>query len=326
MSKIEQSWYQAPGLITLLLLPCSGLFWLLSTARKWLYKRHILTVCSSKTPIIVVGNISVGGNGKTPFVIWLAQYLQDKNLKVAVISRGYGGHSNQYPILVTETTPSSVAGDEPVLIYRRLRCLVMVGPDRQASIEKLNREHQPDIIISDDGMQHYKMARTLECCIVDSERQFGNNLLLPAGPLRETRARLKSVDLVIENGGEATYRYDLQTAALRYVVDDKIVTQSVRSGHATSAIGNPKRFEASLNALGYTLKSTLHFRDHFAYDEHDFAKFNDDIVFMTEKDAVKCRRFAKPTWYYLPVDAKPTQPVIDTLNSLLKEKGILNGL
>ncbi|WP_462168812.1 tetraacyldisaccharide 4'-kinase [Pseudoalteromonas lipolytica] len=326
MSMIEQSWYKQPRFLTVLLLPLSCIFWLISTLRVSLYKLKILKAFKANVPIIVVGNISVGGNGKTPFVIWLAEYLQQQGLKVAVISRGYGGKSSNYPLLVTQKTTPSEAGDEPVLIQRRLGCVVMVGPNRQASIEKLQQEHAIDIIISDDGMQHYKMARDIECCIVDSERQFGNGFLMPAGPLRETKARLKSVDVVVENGGATNYRYDLVPSQFRSVASFERVSDTLNTGHAISAIGNPLRFELSLKQQGIDLLSTHHFRDHYNYQPTDFSDFENDAVFMTEKDAVKCFSFAKPNWYYLPVDARPTAAVIEKLHSLLKQKGILHGL
>ncbi|MGO2479028.1 MAG: tetraacyldisaccharide 4'-kinase, partial [Pseudoalteromonas sp.] len=181
------------------------------------------------------------------------------------------------------------------------------------------------VIISDDGMQHYKMPRVIECCIVDSVRRFGNGFLIPAGPLRESTRRLNSVDLVIENGGFAEYNYQLQASNLLSVVDNQPPTEPIVQGHAVSAIGNPTRFEESLQLQGIKLLSYQHFRDHHAYTPHDFAHFNNDIVIMTEKDAVKCRSFAKQNWYYLPVDAKPSTAVINKLNVLLKEKGILHG-
>lgn len=325
MRKIEQSWYQKPSLITLALLPLSALFWLISSLRKWLYSKNILKRFSSKVPIIVVGNISVGGNGKTPFVIWLGDYLASQGLKVAVISRGYGGQSEHYPLVVTSCSCTTVAGDEPVLIKQRLGCPVVVGPNREANIKLLNEQFDLDVIISDDGMQHYKMSRAIECCIVDSQRQFGNGFVLPAGPLRETKKRLQSVDLVIENGGEAEVSYQLQASTIMTVADNQLTTSAITQAHAVSAIGNPQRFETSLQAQGIELLSRQHFRDHHAYTLDDFVDFNNDSIIMTEKDAVKCRSFAKQNWYYLPVDAKPSTAVITQLNLLLKEKGILNG-
>lgn len=326
MSKIEQSWYKPFSLITLLLLPLSAIFGCVALVRKYCYEVGVFKPFVSNTPVIVVGNISVGGNGKTPFVLWLHDYLTAQGLSVGLISRGYGGQAAQYPLLVTANTTTLEAGDEPVLLFNRLQCPLVVGPNRQQNIEMLNHQFQLDVIISDDGMQHYKMARSIECCIVDSERKFGNGFLMPAGPLRETTSRLNSVDLVIENGSEHEFSYRLQTSIIKRVADNTEITTTIKTAHAVSAIGNPQRFEASLKAQGIALLSTHHFRDHYAYTANDFAQFGEDCILMTEKDAVKCRDFAKPNWYYLPVDAQPTAAVINTLNLLLKEKGIHHGL
>ena len=326
MSKIEQSWYKPFSLITLLLLPLSAIFGCVALVRKYCYEVGVFKPFVSNTPVIVVGNISVGGNGKTPFVLWLHDYLTAQGLSVGLISRGYGGQAAQYPLLVTANTTTLEAGDEPVLLFNRLQCPLVVGPNRQQNIEMLNHQFQLDVIISDDGMQHYKMARSIECCIVDSERKFGNGFLMPAGPLRETVSRLNSVDLVIENGSEHEFSYRLQPSIIKRVADNTEITTTIKTAHAVSAIGNPQRFEASLKAQGIALLSTHHFRDHYAYTANDFAQFGEDCILMTEKDAVKCRDFAKPNWYYLPVDAQPTAAVINTLNLLLKEKGIHHGL
>lgn len=326
MNKIEKSWYEPVGLITLLFLPLSALFWLISITRKQMYRFGIFKQFKSDIPIIVVGNISVGGNGKTPFVLWLYDFLTKQGLSVGIISRGYGGKASNYPLIVKDNTPAAEAGDEPKLLFHRLKCPIAIGPNRQRNIELLARDYNLDIIISDDGMQHYKMARTIECCIVDSERQFGNGLLMPAGPLRETPARLKSVDLIVENGGQNSNNYTLEPAALRSVKSSFPVSELITNGHAVSAIGNPKRFENTLKKQGITLLSSNHFRDHHPYTAEDFTRFGNDNVLMTEKDAVKCSEFAKDNWYYLPVNAKPTQAVINKLTLILKEKGILNGL
>ncbi|MBQ4832337.1 tetraacyldisaccharide 4'-kinase [Pseudoalteromonas sp. MMG010] len=326
MSKIEQSWFKPFGLINLILLPFSALFWFISNLRKQLYKFNVLRAFTANTPIIVIGNISVGGNGKTPFVLWLYSHLTAKGLKVGIISRGYGAQAPSYPYLVTEKSTTVEAGDEPVLMFQRLQCPIAVGPNRQHSIELLEQKFELDVIISDDGMQHYKMPRTIECCIVDSQRQFGNGLLMPAGPLRETKQRLKEVDLVVENGGNSEHSYQLEPSAFISVYNGQKLENKCIKAHVVSAIGNPKRFEHSIQQQGITLLSTHHFRDHYAYKADDFSKFGDDYVLMTEKDAVKCRGFAKANWYYLPVNAKPTQSVVNELNILLKQKGILNGL
>nr|WP_218651681.1 tetraacyldisaccharide 4'-kinase [Pseudoalteromonas sp. Scap03] len=309
-----------------MLLPLSAFFGCVALVRKYCYEVGVFKPFVSNTPVIVVGNISVGGNGKTPFVLWLHDYLTAQGLSVGLISRGYGGQAAHYPLLVTANTTTLEAGDEPVLLFNRLQCPLVVGPNRQQNIEMLNHQFQLDVIISDDGMQHYKMARSIECCIVDSERKFGNGFLMPAGPLRETVSRLNSVDLVIENGSEHEFSYRLQPSIIKRVADNTEIKTTIKTAHAVSAIGNPQRFEASLKAQGIALLSTHHFRDHYAYTANDFAQFGEDCILMTEKDAVKCRDFAKPNWYYLPVDAQPTAAVINTLNLLLKEKGIHHGL
>jgi tetraacyldisaccharide 4'-kinase len=252
-----------------------------------------------------VGNISVGGNGKTPMVIWLCDYLSSIDKKVVVISRGYGGTSEHYPLAIEANSSPYMCGDEPVLIFQRTGCNVVVGPDRAANIKQAIAQFSPDIIVSDDGLQHYKMQRDIELCIVDSKRQFGNGFLMPAGPLRETKKRLNSIDLIIENGGDAQLNYQLNSAGLYRVIDNSKVslTTADSSGIAVSAIGNPQRFEQSLSSAGVVIKQSAHFRDHHKYTEDDFLQFNNTNIFMTEKDAVKCRQFAKQNWYYLKVDA-----------------------
>ncbi len=327
MSFLERSWYrEKPGVLNYLLLPLAGLFGLVAKIRKTLFLWGVKSVYRAPVPVIVVGNIGVGGNGKTPFAIWLCDYLTGKGLKVAVISRGYGGQSDHYPLLVGATSDPALCGDEPVLLARRTGCPVMVGPDRKASIESLVAHFSPDVIVSDDGLQHYKMARDIELCIIDSKRRLGNGLLIPAGPLREPEERLKSVDLVIENGGDSELSYQLQSAGFFRVGNSFPVELAQNSGRAYSAIGNPARFESSLTEAGIEITATRHFRDHHAFSEADFADLGDDAVFMTEKDAVKCRRYAGDKWYYLKVDAKASVGLENAIHDLLKAKGILNGL
>jgi len=325
MTWLINSWYKKHP-IRWLLSPLSALYRIVIFLRQSLYRLGLFKQYALNVPVIIVGNISVGGTGKTPFVIWLAENLKNAGFRPGIISRGYGGKASNYPLIVKDNTPAAEAGDEPKLLFHRLKCPIAIGPNRQRNIELLARDYNLDIIISDDGMQHYKMARTIECCIVDSERQFGNGLLMPAGPLRETPARLKSVDLIVENGGQNSNNYTLEPAALRSVKSSFPISESIKNGHAVSAIGNPKRFENTLKKQGITLLSSNHFRDHHPYTAEDFTQFGNDNVLMTEKDAVKCSDFAKDNWYYLPVNAKPTQAVINKLTLILKEKGILNGL
>ncbi|QPB83566.1 tetraacyldisaccharide 4'-kinase [Pseudoalteromonas rubra] len=324
MNRLERSWYKPLGLLNIILLPLSGLFWLLSSLRRALFKLGLKSVYKAPVPVIIVGNIGIGGNGKTPFVLWLVPYLESLGLKVAVISRGYGAQPPSLPYRVTDSSSATEAGDEPLLIYKRLGCPVMIGGDRQASIELLMREDKPDIIVSDDGLQHYQLARDIEICIVDAQRRFGNTLLLPAGPLRETPSRLKHTDLVVYNGESDGIGYELVRSGYFSVRDNQTIEKIAERGIAVSAIGNPQRFEQSLRSDGVELLDTLHFADHHAYSDSDFATCEDLAVYMTEKDAVKCQSFGKENWYYLKVDAKPSAELIQQLNSLLKQKGIVN--
>ncbi|BBN81792.1 tetraacyldisaccharide 4'-kinase [Pseudoalteromonas sp. A25] len=326
MSAIEKSWYQPKSLLTFLLLPFSILFWVISTLRRLSFKLGLSQSFRAHVPVIVVGNIGIGGNGKTPFVLWLVPYLQSLGIKVAVISRGYGSKAPYYPYLVTRDSAVEEVGDEPFLLASRLDCPIVIGSDRQASCELIKARFNVDVIISDDGLQHYKMHRDIELCIVDSQRRFGNGCLIPAGPLRELPTRLNSVDLVIENGAGAMLSYTLAQSGIYRVVDNKLVQQYPQQGVAVSAIGNPQRFENSLSELGIEIVKTRHFRDHYAYGVDDFTEYNDLALFMTEKDAVKCQAFAKDNWYYLRVDAKPTEALQLSIKHILKQKEIHHGV
>ncbi|TLX48421.1 tetraacyldisaccharide 4'-kinase [Pseudoalteromonas phenolica] len=326
MSYIESSWYKKKSLITWLLSPFSGLFFILSSFRKLLFRLGIVKSFKADIPIIVVGNIGIGGNGKTPFVLWLVPHLEGMGLKVGVISRGYGAKAPTYPYELSSTSSVEEAGDEPFLIYNRLQCPLVIGADREASYKVLKEKYKVDVIVSDDGMQHYKMPRAIEFCIIDSKRRFGNGFLIPAGPLRELPSRIESVDLAIENGGDGLFSYQLAASGFYKVENKEFADNTPHEGIAVSAIGSPERFEKSLEALGKKLIECKHYRDHHAYTEQDFTDTESNAVFMTEKDAVKCQQFAKNNWYYLKVDATPTKVLIEKINQLLKEKGITHGI
>ncbi|MCF2858615.1 tetraacyldisaccharide 4'-kinase [Pseudoalteromonas sp. SMS1] len=323
MNKIEKSWYQPIGFLNIALLPLSGVFWLVSSIRKMLFRLGIKSAYKAPVPVLIVGNIGIGGNGKTPFVLWLVPYLQSLGLKVAVISRGYGANPPHTPYQVTKSSTAVQAGDEPLLIFKRLGCDVVIGGDRKASIEYLVAHNEPDIIISDDGLQHYQLARDIEVCIIDNERRFGNGLLLPSGPLRELPSRLKSVDLAVYNGSVKEDGYSLCTSGLYSVKTGKKVEGHPLKGIAVSAIGNPLRFEKSLRANGIAITQNKHFADHHMYHELDFESYSKQPVFMTEKDAVKCQSFAEDNWYFLRVDAVPSEALIEKLHCLLEKKGII---
>ncbi|WP_440055907.1 tetraacyldisaccharide 4'-kinase [Pseudoalteromonas sp. T1lg65] len=325
-NRIEQTWYRKPSLLTALLLPFSGVFWLISVLRRYLYQIGVLSNYRAPVPVIIVGNIGVGGNGKTPFVLWLVPYLQSLGLKVAVISRGYGAKPPHSPFLVEKSTSPQVGGDEPCLLAQRLDCSVVIGSDRKASIEYLLANDDIDIIVSDDGLQHYKLARDIELCIVDAQRNFGNGFVLPAGPLRELPKRLNTVDLCVYNGGQSAFSYQLKVDGFFRVSNDQPVQRVDGEGIAVCAIGNPRRFEQSLTQQGIQITNSAHFVDHHKYSESDFARWHAQSVFMTEKDAVKCRAFAKDNWYYLKVSAEPTAELQHAILELLKNKEIIHGI
>lgn len=328
MSKIEKSWYQGPWFRhwrNWLMLPLCGLFWLLSSVRRKLFTLGVLKAYSAKVPVIVVGNISVGGNGKTPFVVWLVELLHKHNIRVAVISRGYGGHSEHYPVVVDETYNTTVFGDEPVLIAKRCDCPVVVGPDRVKSCEYIDEHFDVDVIICDDGMQHYKLNRDIEIAIVDAQRQFGNGWLMPIGPLREKVSRLDNVDYVVYNGNIDNHQYPPKASfdlGFDYAINlttDRPFEYTILSAkvHGVCAIGNGARFEQTLiqylHPFELSLESFSALTDHHRFEPRDFEEFGNDYVLMTEKDAVKCTEFAKPHWHYLPVNARLPQAFTDEL-------------
>ncbi|PKI17481.1 tetraacyldisaccharide 4'-kinase [Colwellia sp. 12G3] len=338
MRLIEKVWFNnhpAKWLLVPLLLPVSALFWLLSSLRRLSFKFGLSKSYQVSKPVIVVGNIGVGGNGKTPIVIYLVELTRSLGLTPGVISRGYGGQAPHYPYLVNEHSTAVEAGDEPILIQQRCQVAVAVGSDRIASAELLIAQGC-DIIISDDGLQHYRLPRDLELIIVDGKRLFGNGLLLPAGPLREGQWRLKQSDLVIYNGkgynGKeasgiqdklypslhmsllATEVCNLYTNARINLIDFITVNSSV---NAIAGIGAPQRFFDTLTVNKLNIINQQSFVDHHSFTLADFNAFDDNIpLLMTEKDAVKCRGFCKANWWYLPVDATFSQ----TEQQILRDK------
>lgn len=295
------------------LLPVAWLLGVIALVRKWLLVGFAQQGVS--VPLIVVGNISVGGTGKTPLIITLVKYLQTQGYKPGVISRGYGGKAPEYPYLLNPATTPAQSGDEPLLIYRSSQCKVCVAPDRVAAARQLVTAGC-DIILSDDGLQHYRLGRSLEIAVVDGQRLFGNGFLVPAGPLREPVLRLKQVDMVVVNspgkrnlplGVKEHFTlellpqvwHQLSTGQAIPLADMEFKTQI----HAVAGIGNPERFFSTLDAMGLNYYAHC-FDDHHDFQPGDFSGFNDDAVVMTEKDAVKCAAFARPNWYSLEVGAQ----------------------
>ena len=295
------------GAIAWLLWPASLLFGMAVFLRRLSYRLRLLKSHDAGLPVIVVGNLSVGGSGKTPLVLRIVEILKEQGWKPGVVSRGYGGKA-QAPREATIASDPAEVGDEPMLLARRSGCPVWVAPDRPAACRALRAQHpECDVIVSDDGLQHYPMRRALEICVLD-ERALGNGFLLPAGPLREPRARLRSVDAVVVHGesAEPGYRMALEGDKLVRFTDARDVRAAKSFAgqrvHAVAGIGDPRRFFLQLARFG--LKLVPHpFPDHHAFRAEDLAFGDADPVVMTEKDAVKCKRFAQAHFWVFPVGA-----------------------
>ena len=324
-ASVERQWYGRPHWL-FLFLPLTALFIWLTSVRA---KRQKQFAHKPPVPLVVVGNITVGGTGKTPVIIALVNYLQQCGYRPGVVSRGFGGSAHDI-FAVTHETSAAVVGDEPALIFQATGCAVMVGKDRVLCAQRLYEQFQCNIILSDDGLQHYRLARDIEWVIVDGARGFGNGWSLPVGPLRESISRLRSVDAVLINGEQRVpgaamsvnfklqpeYWQNVQTGQ-RVALQDLDISQAV----AIAGIGNPARFFNTLNALGFSGRHYA-FADHYPFAEIDFLPFTNNVVLMTAKDAVKCAGFAKANWWALAVTAQlPTE----LLNQLQHQLAALKG-
>jgi tetraacyldisaccharide 4'-kinase len=309
-SWLTRRWYgatQAPWWLR----PPAFLFGVLSGLRRR-RQQAAARLTRLPVPVAVVGNIAVGGTGKTPFVIWLVERLREWGWRPGVVSRGYGGRARSWPQAVHADSDPALVGDEPVLIASRAGCPVAVGPDRLAAARRLLDAGAVDIIVSDDGLQHYKLWRDLEIVVVDASRGLGNGDLLPAGPLREPASRLGEVQLVVANGSgwtapqgrQVTMRlYALEARAVQGGAVRPIAEFSGQTVHAVAGIGNPARFFSMLSQQGIRL--IMHpFPDHHPFVRSDL-EFGDGLpVLMTEKDAVKCRGFGDGNRWVVPVEAQ----------------------
>ena len=301
------------GLVARLLWPAALVFRGTVFLRRIFFKARILKSHDVGVPVIVVGNLSVGGAGKTPLVLWVADFLKRHGRKPGIVSRGYGGsvaRGNEAKAANIASDPAEV-GDEPMLLSRRSGCPVWVSADRVLAATTLKREYpEVDVILADDGLQHYVLRRDIEICVVDAHG-LGNRWLLPAGPLREPLSRLSSVDAVVVHGAETGiegYSMKLQGENLANLANasDKRPLKSFagQKVHAVAGIGDPKRFFLQLAGAG--LKIVPHpFPDHHMFSAADL-EFGDTLpVVMTEKDAVKCKRIAKAHHWVFAVDAVP---------------------
>lgn len=305
MKRLDHFWYsQNP--IAWLLLPLAGVYCLLAGWRFRLYHNNWLHRFKAEVPVIVVGNIHVGGTGKTPLIIKLCEILKQQGMSPGIISRGYRSQSKIFPLEIMHNTSAADAGDESLMLARRTQCPVVIGADREADIQLLLERHKCNIILSDDGMQHYRMRRDVEIAVVDVKRKFGNGFCLPAGPLREPVERLRSVDMVIANGGaDNQLSYAIKPMQLISLAEHpEISTLNDFAGkkiHAVAGIGHPQRFFDTLHTHG--IEYIPHpFPDHHIYNMTDL-HFGDDLpVIMTEKDAVKCAGFYLPRHWYVTID------------------------
>lgn len=328
-ASLQQRWYEdrPPAWWTL---PVAALYGGLVRVRRALYRRGWLRARKLPVPVVVVGNLVAGGAGKTPLTIALVEALRARGFKPGVVSRGYGGTA-QHPMLLDGQPDPAVVGDEPALIRMRTGAPVAIGIDRPAAAALLPGQGI-DVIIADDGLQHYALARDVEICVVDGTRGLGNGRLLPAGPLRESPERLDEVDFVIVNGGNAAGAHAMRESAnrqraapaihmrLRGDTARRLRDASLRplkdfSGsrvHAVAGIGYPPRFFDGLRGFGIEVEEHA-FPDHHHYTAADF-DFGDGLpVLMTEKDAVKCRAFAQPDWWSVPVTAELPDAFFDAV-------------
>lgn len=301
---ISNYWYRRSWhVVTLTLLPLSWLFAAVVSFRRYLYHVGIISHAKIVTPVVVVGNITAGGTGKTPFVIWLAAFLKSRGYRPGIVSRGVGGKRHRQPHWVSVTSSVQEVGDEALLLAQQTHCPVVICTDRASAAKYLLSRSDCNIIISDDGLQHYKLNRHIEIALIDGVRELGNRCYLPAGPLREPASRLKEVDFVVVNYRsnplctsafmhahpmqlEATHMASLKTNATQFFND---FTQ--KKVHAIAGIGHPEQFFMMLREKGFDIIPHA-FSDHYAYQAKDITFADDLPIVMTEKDAVKCLPFA----------------------------------
>ena len=315
MSRILQSlsdfrdaiWYERhpTGFV---LAPLGWLYRFGSAARKLAYTSGLLGSYEADVPVVVVGNIAVGGTGKTPLVIWLVEYFRSLGYQPGVVARGYRGRAKRWPQQVRPDSDPKAVGDEAILIARKVQCPIAVGPRRGDCVDALLHHGDCDLIVSDDGLQHYALARNFEIAVIDGIRRFGNGRCLPAGPLREPASRIQQVDLVVTNGiagrGEFAMKY-VATEARNLVRQEsvRLADFAPKEVHGVAGIGHPERFFSMLRRNGFRVHEHR-FRDHAWFHKSDLA-FGDELpIFMTEKDAVKCEHLDLSQAWCVPVSVE----------------------
>jgi tetraacyldisaccharide 4'-kinase len=318
---IEKTWYRI-SLWSILLLPFSLIYGILVQFRVVGYRLGVLERSEVGIPVIVVGNLTVGGSGKTPLVIRLVHLLALEGFTPGIVSRGYRAQPTKNPHLVEKDGDPSMVGDEPLLMRQQTGCPVVIDPDRLRGARHLMNQCGVDIVVSDDGLQHSRLSRSVEIAVVDGDRRFGNGFLLPAGPLRETVSRLDTVDFIVTNGGQALageyqMRTTLDTAVHLTTGERRPLTQFLdKNIYAIAGIGNPTRFFEDLGLVGLSFCGRS-FPDHHPYRSADLNDLYSSTVVMTSKDAVKCRNIAGPDWWAIQqtteIDESFTQALMNIL-------------
>ncbi|MCG5531500.1 tetraacyldisaccharide 4'-kinase [Halorhodospira halochloris] len=306
------------------LIPAAGLYGAITSLRRKAYRRGWLESLPAQVPVIVVGNITVGGTGKTPLVAWLVERLREQGWRPGIVSRGYGSSAGKGPVRVKPASSADEVGDEPLLLARRTAAPVYVGADRPAAVAAAATQAGCDIVVSDDGLQHYRMQRSMEIAVIDGERRLGNGRLLPAGPLRERAQRLDEVDLVVVNTAEPSEEevsFSLIPGRPQPVIKGGACWPG-GPAHAVAAIGNPQRFFRTLAQLG--IEAEEHpFADHHKFGANDLAFADNGYskpIIMTEKDAVKCANLPQSArCWYLPVVVEPSSELAEKVDSLLQK-------
>jgi tetraacyldisaccharide 4'-kinase len=299
--------HYSKNLFLLLLLPLSAIFFLILITRKYLYQFNFLKSFKLKVPVVIVGNITLGGTGKTPLIIHLAKELKKNGYHPGIVSRGYGGRVTG-TIEVNQKSNIDKVGDEPILIQKHTHMPVFVSKDRvMAAKALLNKYKRIDVILSDDGIKHCRLKRDLEVLVIDGTRKFGNGYLLPAGPLRELKHKLNNVDVIVCNHKKVIDGSYLMKYKSEFLVNlrtkQKIPLKKFRLSniHAIAGIGNPDRFFNNLKSFGLVFNNSA-YQDHYRFSKKDFKTLSGKNIIMTEKDAVKCEKFAQNNFWYLPVD------------------------
>lgn len=313
-----RGWYEGAWW-TWLLRPLEAVYRGVAALRRLLYRLGVCKVYRAPVPVVIVGNITLGGTGKTPVIVALVEALQARGLRPGVVSRGYGaGGGSSFPHTVSTNSRAADCGDEPLLIFQRTGVPCVVDPDRPSAVRSLLATHSVDIVLCDDGLQHYALARDFEIAVLDAERGVGNGFCLPAGPLREPPSRLASVDALLLRGGTAAetgVSLDVDGVfALRPMPGQSPPEVGARV-HAVAGIGQPQQFQATLTRMGYRVIAH-NFPDHHRFSARDITTLDDAPVIMTEKDAVKCRAFAGANHWYLKVSARLPDTVVERIAAL----------